>query len=44
MSDADIEEKLMLLVPLYDGNGQGIDLAELTQLVVKSVQAQRRAC
>ena len=40
MSDADIEDKLMLLVPLYDGNGQGIDLAELTQLVVKSVQAQ----
>jgi hypothetical protein len=43
VSDADIEEKLMLLVPLYDGNGQGIDLAELTQLVVKSVQAQTGA-
>ncbi len=38
VSDADIEDKLTLLVPLYDVEGGGMDLSELTQLIVKSVQ------
>jgi len=38
IAKVDVDEKAALLVPLYDVKGQGIDLAELTTLIVKSVQ------